>query len=140
MRSTFSALSLSRSLIPWHQWSTEQGTASNGCSQPTTAACLDRRIENIKQLAAETALWGIGAANADLNSHHVQPTGMFGDVVELQSAQQASCFLSPECLVERAGGVGGQIIEDNADAPALGSARLRGRACVRLSRAQSGGR
>jgi hypothetical protein len=64
----------------------------------------------------DAAVKALGRQHADLDFHHVQPAGMFGDVVELQSAQQASCFLSRECLVERAGGVSGQIIEDDADA------------------------
>ena len=57
----------------------------------------------------DAAVKALGRQHADLDFHHVQPAGMFGDVVELQSAQQASCFLSRECLVERAGGVSGQI-------------------------------
>jgi hypothetical protein len=50
------------------------------------------------------------------------------DVMEITDVefrrQQASCFLSRECLVERAGGVGGQIIEDDADARGLGEVHV----------------
>jgi hypothetical protein len=72
----------------------------------------------------DAAVKALGRQHADLDFHHVQPAGMFGDVVELQSAQQASCFLSRECLVERAGGVSGQIIEDDADARGLGEVHV----------------
>jgi len=40
---------------------------------------------------------------------------VLGNVVELQSAQQAPRLWRREGLVERPGGVRGQIIEDDAD-------------------------
>jgi hypothetical protein len=45
-------------------------------------------------------------------------------IVELQSAQQAARFGRRESLVERAGRVGGQIIEDHADALGLGEVNV----------------
>jgi hypothetical protein len=50
------------------------------------------------------------------------------DVMEITDVefrrQEASCFLSRECLVERAGRVGGQIIEDDADDRGLGEVHV----------------
>ena len=63
----------------------------------------------------DAAVEALGRQHADLDLDHVEPAGVFGNVVELQSAQQAARLWRREGLVERPGGVGGQIIEDNAD-------------------------
>ena len=51
----------------------------------------------------DAAIKALGRQHADLDLHHVQPTGMLGDIVEFQSAQHPSGLLSRERLVERAG-------------------------------------
>ena len=45
---------------------------------------------------------------------------MLGHIVKLQSAQHPSCLVRRECLVERAGRVGRQIIENDTDTLSCG--------------------
>ena len=91
------------------------GAGLVGCEHPFDAGgdgvallLTDGSLDGQLLETFDAAVKALGNQHADLDFHHVQPAGMFGDVVELQSAQQASCFLSRECLVERAGGVGDQ--------------------------------
>ena len=49
---------------------------------------------------------------------------MLGDIVELQSAQHAPSLVRWEGLVEGAGRVGGQIIEDDTDTLGLGKVNV----------------
>ena len=70
------------------------------------------------------AIKALGRQHADLDLHHVQPTGMLGDIVEFQSAQHPSGLLSRERLVERAGRVGRQIVENDTDTLGLGKVNV----------------
>jgi hypothetical protein len=56
----------------------------------------------------------------DLDLHHVQPTSVFADIVELQSAQPPPGFLCGERLIERASRMGRQIIKNDTDTLAVG--------------------
>jgi hypothetical protein len=64
------------------------------------------------------------AQHADFNLHHVQPAGVLWDIVELQSAKDPSCFARREGLVQRAGRVGGQIVEDHTNSICLGKVHI----------------
>ena len=54
-------------------------------------------------VAVDASIEALAGQDADLDLHHVEPAGVLGDVVELQTAQNASCFVGWEGLVERAG-------------------------------------
>ena len=72
----------------------------------------------------DAAIKALGRQHADLDLHHVQPTGMLGDIVEFQSAQHPSGLLSRERLVERAGRVDRQIVENDTDTLGLGKVNV----------------
>jgi hypothetical protein len=57
--------------------------------------------------------------HADLDLNHVEPAGVLGGVVELKPPEQAARFGRWECGVESGSGVGGEVIEDDADALGL---------------------
>src|SRR5450830_2157546 len=60
----------------------------------------------------------------DLDFHHIQPTGVLGNIVELQTAQHPSRFTSGEGLVERASRVRRQIVQHDPDARRLGKVNI----------------
>ena len=72
------------------------------------------------RVAFDASVEALSGQDADLDLDHVEPTGMLGDVMELQSAQHPSRFVGREGLVERAGGMGRQIVEHHPDALGLG--------------------
>ena len=55
----------------------------------------------------DSAIQALAAEHADLDLDHVEPTGMFWGVVELQAAQNSPGFGGREGLIEGAYGVGG---------------------------------
>ncbi len=55
------------------------------------------------------------AQHADLDLHHVQPTGVLGCVMKLQPLKNAVCFGCRECFVQGPGGVGRKIVHDDTD-------------------------
>ena len=55
----------------------------------------------------DSAIQALAGEHADLDLDHVEPTGMLGGVVELQSAQNSPGFGGREGLIEGAYGVGG---------------------------------
>ena len=63
----------------------------------------------------DAAVEALAAQHADLDLDHVEPAGVLGGVVELQAAQQAVGLGRREGFVERAGGVGRQVVEHDAD-------------------------
>ena len=67
-------------------------------------------------MAVDAAVQALAAQHANLDLDHVQPTGVLGDIVELQAAQQASGFARREGLIKCTGRVGRQIIQHDADA------------------------
>jgi hypothetical protein len=69
---------------------------------------------------ADASVEALAAQHADLDLDHVEPAGVFGGVVELQPAQQPSGFRGWERLVEGAGGMGREVIEDDPDLLGLG--------------------
>ena len=60
----------------------------------------------------------------DLDLDHIQPAGVFGNIVELQPAQHPSRFASGESLVECAGRMRRQIVLDHPDALRLGKVNV----------------
>ena len=66
----------------------------------------------------------LAAQHTNLDLNHVEPTGVLGDKVELQPAQHATRFTSGKGLVERASGVGRQIVEYDADPLRLGEVNV----------------
>src|SRR5260370_19104958 len=54
-------------------------------------------------LVVDAPVQALTAQDADLDLHHVQPTGMFGGVVELHSLEHAAGFGCREGVVEGAG-------------------------------------
>ena len=55
---------------------------------------------------SDPAVEALAAEHADFDLDHVQPAGVLGDVVELQSLQHAARLARRESLVERAGRMG----------------------------------
>jgi hypothetical protein len=58
--------------------------------------------------------------DADLDLDHVEPTGVFRGVVELEAAQDAAGLGGGKGLVESAGGMDRQIVLHDTDAGGLG--------------------
>ena len=76
-------------------------------------------------MAVDAAVQALAAQHANLDFDHVQPTGVLGDVVEFQAAEQASGFARREGLVKCSGRVGRQIVQHDADALRLGKVNVR---------------
>src|ERR1022692_1050031 len=62
--------------------------------------------------------------NADFNLSHVQPTGMFGGVVKLDSTQKGCCWGSTQDVYKGLSEMGVQIVENQMDATGLGVHRI----------------
>ena len=71
-------------------------------------------------LAGDAPIQTLTTQNADFDLDHVQPACMFGNIVELEPSQHASRLVGGKGLVERTGGMGRQIVEDDPDALCLG--------------------
>lgn len=57
----------------------------------------------------------LSAHDADLDFHHVEPTGVLWNVVKLNLAQNPPRLLRSKTVVERGGRVSGEIIEHHPD-------------------------
>ncbi len=58
--------------------------------------------------------------DADFDFDHVQPTGVLGDIVKLQTAQHAAGFCGRKRLVERSRRVGREVVQHEAGALGAG--------------------
>lgn len=65
-----------------------------------------RSLSDELLVAIAASVEALAGQDADLDLHHVEPTGMLGDVVELQPAQHAAGFICRESLIKRASRVG----------------------------------
>ena len=70
-------------------------------------------------VAALDAAIDDGLEHADLNFNHVEPAGVLRCVVELKPPEHAARFGRWKCGVESGSGVGGEVVEDDADALGL---------------------
>ena len=61
--------------------------------------------------AVDATIEALGGQHANLDFHHVQPAGVFGNIMELQAVEQAPGFGRREGLIECAGRVGRKIIQ-----------------------------
>jgi len=66
--------------------------------------------------AVDAAIEALAFEDADLDLDHVEPAGVFGRVVELDSSEHASRLGGRQCGVKRGGSVGGEIVEHHPDA------------------------
>src|SRR5208337_2965614 len=66
--------------------------------------------------AFDAAIETLAFEHADLDLNHVEPAGVFGRVVELKPPEHAARLGRWEGGVESGGGVGGEVVEDDADA------------------------
>src|SRR5262245_27617457 len=71
-------------------------------------------------VAVDAAVETLAGEDADLDLDHIEPTRMLGDVVKLDAAKYPSRLSCLKGLVERAGRMGRQIVEDHPDTLGLG--------------------
>src|SRR3954451_8328337 len=64
---------------------------------------------------ADPPIQALAAQHADLDLNHVEPTGVLRCVVELQPSQEAVSLLRRKGLVQRASGVGREIVLHHPD-------------------------
>ena len=69
--------------------------------------------------AFDAAIETLAFEHADLDLNHVEPAGVLGGVVELEPPEHAARFGRREGGVESGGGMGGEVVEDDADALGL---------------------
>src|SRR5208337_3956903 len=69
--------------------------------------------------AFDAAIETLAFEHADLDLNHVEPAGVLGRVVELKPPEHAARFGRWECGVESGRGVGGEVVEDDANALGL---------------------
>ncbi len=69
--------------------------------------------------AFDAAIETLAFEHADLDLNHVEPAGVLGRVVELKPPEHAAGLGRWEGGVESGGGVGGEVVEDDADALGL---------------------
>src|SRR5258707_6173204 len=85
---------------------------------PEALRCRSQAATSAMRLAfcSDTPVEALAAQDADFDLHHVEPAGVLGRVGELQPAQHGARFGGRKGLVERAGRVCRQIVQDDADA------------------------
>ena len=66
--------------------------------------------------AFNSAIETLAFEHADLDLNHVEPAGVLGRVVEVEPPEHAARLGRREGGVESGGGVGGEVVEDDADA------------------------
>ena len=66
--------------------------------------------------AFDAAIEALAFEHADLDLNHVEPAGVLGRVVELEPPEHAAGLGRWEGGVESGGSVGGEVVEDDADA------------------------
>ena len=102
------------------------GAGFSGCEAPGdlgaggVSVLPHAATRNETGIAFDAAVKALAGEDADLDLNHVEPTGVLGNVVELDAAKQAPRFFSWEGLIEGAGRIGRQIVEHDADAFGLG--------------------
>lgn len=64
----------------------------------------------------QTPIKALSVKNTDFDFSHVEPTGMFGRVVEDDTSQQRLCLLDPEHFFEALAKVGIEIVHHQMDA------------------------
>ncbi len=69
----------------------------------------------VETLLLEDAQFGLG---------HVEPTAVFGCIVELEAFHQATCFIGGKGLVEGSGLVGIEVVVDQYDFVGLGKVHI----------------
>jgi hypothetical protein len=79
----------------------------------------DVDLGNEPVAAFDAAIETLAFEHADLDLNHVEPAGVLGRVVELKVPEHAARFGRWESGVESGSGVGGEVIEDDADALGL---------------------
>src|SRR6195952_2402750 len=68
----------------------------------------------------DAAVAALGAQDADLDLDHVEPARVLGRVMEFETAQNAVGVLGRKGVVERAGRMAGQVVEDDPDPVCIG--------------------
>src|ERR1700722_13162395 len=86
----------------------------------SSAALVSLRLPDVdlgdEPVAAfDAAIETLAFEHADLDLNHVEPAGVLGRVVELKPPEHAPRFGRWECGVESGSGVGGEVVEDDAD-------------------------
>src|SRR5262249_33650678 len=83
--------------------STHSGAGLFGCEHPIDASALgiapalpSGDLGDHPRVACDAPIEALADQDADLDLDHVQPAGVLGDVVELQTAQHSSGFVGPE--------------------------------------------
>ena len=76
-------------------------------------------------LCGDPPVQALAAQDSDLDFNHVEPAGVLGDIVELQSAQNPARFVWREGPLEHAGRLRRQIVEHDADELRLGEVNVR---------------
>src|SRR5271157_1773487 len=76
----------------------------------------DVDLGNEPVAAFDAAIETLAFEHADLDLNHVEPAGVLRCVVELKPPEHAARFGRWECGVESGSGVGGEVVEDDADA------------------------
>src|SRR5271157_5325744 len=79
----------------------------------------DVDLGNEPVAAFDAAIETLAFEHADLDLNHVEPAGVLRCVVELKPSERAARFGRWECGVESGSGVGGEVVEDDADALGL---------------------
>ena len=67
-------------------------------------------------IAFDATIEALAFEDADLDLGHVEPAGVLGRVVELEPPEHAARLGWREGGVESGGGVGGEVVENDADA------------------------
>src|SRR5271166_5794036 len=79
----------------------------------------DVDLGNEPVAALDAAIETLSFEHADLDLNHVEPAGVLRCVVELKPPEHAARYGRWECGVESGSGVGGEVVEDDADALGL---------------------
>src|SRR5271166_2125281 len=101
----------------------QSGSGVVGGEQPvdSSAALVSLRLPDVDLGnqpvgAFDSAIETLAFEHADLDLNHVEPAGMLGRVVEVEPPEHAARLGRREGGVESGGGVGGEVVEDDADA------------------------
>ena len=101
------------------------------------AAAATLRFRRRGRALADAAIQTLTAQHADLDFHHVEPTGVFRCVMKLQTLKDAMRLGRREGFVQRSRTVSGKIVQHHADpGPPRDNGYRPDRACRRQSRAR----
>src|SRR5215216_8160826 len=98
-----------------------------GCEEPMDSRTLDVALtlpgrdlgasgDEVRQPSVEA----LAGQDGQFTFRHVQPAAVFGRVVKLQLASQASRLVRREGSVQRCGGVDIEVVQDDANHPCVG--------------------